>query len=59
MNREIYDARLNGIPVKKLAEEDPELREQITAGVHSVEEMEYHVIINFDDIAFNQPAAKQ
>ena len=36
-----------------------ELREQITAGVQSEEEMEYHVIINFDDIAFNQPAAKQ
>lgn len=36
-----------------------ELREQITAGVQSDEEMEYHVIINFDDIAFNQPAAKQ
>jgi len=32
-----------------------ELKETITAGVQSEENMEYHVIINFDDIAFNQP----
>jgi len=37
----------------------PMLREKITAGVQFEEEMEYHVIINFDDIAFNQPTAQK
>lgn len=35
------------------------LREKITAAVQFEEDMEYHVIINFDDIAFNQPAAQK
>lgn len=35
------------------------LRREITEKVHFEEEMEYHVIIDFDDLAFNQPMSQK